>query len=83
MDSINLQEEKFSISEQHGLAYIRDENVSILSPGVSTGGIAEMKMAMGSKGISGLKAGACLFCGLLVHLVFDIFTDNLLIGYSY
>ena len=45
MDDPIFNEEKSSISEQHGLSYMSEADTQVFSPGVSTGGTAEMKMA--------------------------------------
>lgn len=41
---------KPSLSEENGLALIRDTNLSIFSPGISTGGFAEIRMALANPG---------------------------------
>ncbi|HVZ67510.1 MAG TPA: class I SAM-dependent methyltransferase [Patescibacteria group bacterium] len=44
-----LSQEKFSESERRGLNLLTDSDLSVYSPGISTGGIAELKMALGNK----------------------------------
>ncbi|HVZ12221.1 MAG TPA: class I SAM-dependent methyltransferase [Patescibacteria group bacterium] len=49
--SLKILEElgaKPSISEEHGLALIRDTDLKIFSPGISTAGFAEIRMANGN-----------------------------------
>ncbi len=48
MEKPIFDEEKFSKSEQNGLALLGQDDLVIFAPGVSTGGIAEMKMASGN-----------------------------------
>ena len=48
---VNILEElgaKSSISEEHGLALIKDTDMTIFSPGISTAGFAEIRMAQGN-----------------------------------
>lgn len=47
---LNIQEiivqDKYSPSEKHGLSLLTDQDLIVFSPGISTGGVAEIKMAL-------------------------------------
>jgi len=45
-DIIKRFEAKPSLSEEHGLSLLRNSDLHIFSPGISTAGIAEIRMAM-------------------------------------
>lgn len=40
---------KPSISEESGIALLRDKDLTVFSPGISSGGFAEIRMALGNK----------------------------------
>ncbi|PIV09595.1 hypothetical protein COS31_04820 [Candidatus Roizmanbacteria bacterium CG02_land_8_20_14_3_00_36_15] len=44
-----LQNNRFSQSERNGLTLITPLDLSVYSPGISTGGVAEIKMVLDNK----------------------------------